>query len=112
MACCYSVVQIFNQFLKNTFCVYRPWIRDSRIEPVSGAKSGATGYSFPSGHTASSTGVYGSLGIFCRKNYKLISIFSFILIFLIMFSRNWLGVHTPQDVIVAFLCGFVLIVLS
>lgn len=40
-----------NGFLKLTFCVYRPWIRDTRILPYGDSKTAATGYSFPSGHT-------------------------------------------------------------
>lgn len=43
-------------FLKAIFCVYRPWIRDSRIKPAQEVLSGATGYSFPSGHSFSSGG--------------------------------------------------------
>lgn len=99
-------------FLKATFCVYRPWIRDSRVHPVKEVLSGATGYSFPSGHSFSAGGFWSSLAL-CYKKYKGIVCFSVIMIALTMFSRNYLGVHTPQDVIVgagiAVACSFLVV---
>ena len=48
-----------NGFLKLTFCVYRPWIRDARIQPYGDSKTAATGYSFPSGHSTRATATMG-----------------------------------------------------
>lgn len=93
-------------FLKATFCVYRPWIRDSRVHPADEVLSGATGYSFPSGHSFSAGGFWSSLAI-CYKKYKGIVIFSIVMILLTMFSRNYLGVHTPQDVFVGGCISFI-----
>jgi nitrogen fixation-related uncharacterized protein len=56
-----------NQFVKNTVCAYRPWVRDSRIVASSKAIEGATGYSFPSGHTLTATTAIGALGWAWRK---------------------------------------------
>ncbi len=42
---------IFNQWLKLLFRVPRPWILDPSFSIVESARAGATGYSFPSGHT-------------------------------------------------------------
>lgn len=99
-------------FLKATFCVYRPWIRDSRIQPAEEVLSGATGYSFPSGHSFSAGGFWNSVAL-CYKKYKGIVAFAILMVLLTMFSRNYLGVHTPQDVIVgglvSLLCAFVII---
>ena len=39
--------RLVNGFLKVTFCVYRPWIRDARVQPDGNAVTAATGYSFP-----------------------------------------------------------------
>ena len=86
-------------FLKTIFCVYRPWIRDSRVEPASEVLSGATGYSFPSGHSVSSGGFWNGLAVNYRK-YRPLVIFSVSMVLLTMFSRMFLGVHTPQDVLV------------
>ena len=89
------------QMLKNTFCVYRPWIRDARIVPAGDAIETATGYSFPSGHTQVAVSEFGSLAIWQRKSKFIVAICS-IMVLLVMVSRNYLGVHTPQDVIVSF----------
>lgn len=94
--------RLLNGFLKVTVCAYRPWIRDARIVPVDGAKTTATGYSFPSGHTTNATAVYGSIAM-NEKVGKLLRNLMILMIVLVGFSRNWLGVHTPQDVLVG--CG-------
>ncbi len=99
--------RIINGFIKITACVYRPWIRDARITPVPEAMKDATGYSFPSGHTTNATSVWGGLAI-KRKGISLpkwFSVVMIILVLLIAFSRNYLGVHTPQDVVVALVIG-------
>ena len=97
-----SLGYFMNGFLKLTFCVYRPWIRDSRIIPYGDSKVAATGYSFPSGHSAAATMKYGSIGMWFRKYNEAITAVMFVMIALTMFSRNYLGVHTPQDVLVGF----------
>lgn len=104
MGMSYGIGSMINQFFKITFCVYRPWIRSSQIEPVAGSKTTATGYSFPSGHSAGAASGYGALALF-YKNKRFIRNFLLILIPLVMFSRNFLGVHTPQDVLVGCLIG-------
>ena len=55
------------QGLKITFRVPRPWLLDPAFEPVASAVPGATGYSFPSGHTQSITALLGTLGLYTRK---------------------------------------------
>ncbi len=100
--------RIINGFVKITACVYRPWIRDARITPVPAAQADATGYSFPSGHTANAVSCWGGLALNTKKGFKCpkwLSALLVVLVLLIGFSRNYLGVHTPQDVIVALLIG-------
>lgn len=89
-----------NEFIKNLFCINRPWILDSRlhIDPV--AKTSATGYSFPSGHTTIATSFFGGFALNQRKR-KGLAIFFLVMILLVAFSRNWLGAHTLKDVLVA-----------
>lgn len=96
--------------VKLTACVYRPWIRDPRIIPAGDSIRTATGYSFPSGHTATATPLAGGMAVNMRKNPKTrwLSVLFVLFIPLLMFSRNYLGVHTPQDVLV----GCILSVLS
>ena len=95
---------MINQFLKVTACIYRPWVLDSRIQPVPSAIKMATGYSFPSGHTAGATSIFGSIAVWLWKN-KLARYLSILAILLVGFSRNYLGVHTPQDVVVSLILG-------
>ncbi len=101
----YTVCVAFNAVLKLIACVYRPWIRDSRVMPAGDAIDTATGYSFPSGHTATATPIYGGLAISAWKKMRWVSVCCIIMIVLTGFSRNYLGVHTPQDVLVALTIG-------
>ena len=94
-------------FLKATFCVYRPWIRDSRITPSEEILAGATGYSFPSGHSFSAGGFWNGV-LFAYKKHKAIVIFSVTMVVLTMLSRLYFTVHTPQDVIVGGLISLLL----
>ncbi len=93
--------RIVNAAVKLTACVYRPWIRDPRVIPAGNAIVEATGYSFPSGHTTMGTALYGGMaaGFWQNKKTRFVSIFCAIMILLTGFSRNYLGVHTPQDVL-------------
>lgn len=93
-----------NMILKMSACIYRPWMLDSRIKPVPSAITMATGYSFPSGHTAGATSIFGSIAVKWWNN-KLIRYSMIAIVLLVAFSRNYLGVHTPQDVLVSLLVG-------
>lgn len=102
---------LVNQFLKITACIYRPWILDTRIHPLQQAMKHATGYSFPSGHTAIATGTFGALATKFWTN-KIARYSLIVIVLLVGFSRNYLGVHTPQDVIVSLVVGSVLLFLT
>ena len=93
----------FNAMLKLTACIYRHWIRDARVLPAGDAITTATGYSFPSGHTVTAGPIYGGLVVSSWKWKKWVSAILVFLVLLTGFSRNYLGVHTPQDVIVGLL---------
>jgi len=99
-----KISQTFNALVKLTACIYRPWIKDARIIPAGDAIRTATGYSFPSGHTMMATPLYVGTAIYAKK-IKWLSALCILALVLTMFSRNYLGVHTPQDVIVGFLLG-------
>lgn len=96
--------RLVNGFVKITACVYRPWIRDARVTPVPSALADATGYSFPSGHSANATSLWGGLAA-NKKVPKAARVLLVVLVVLIGFSRNYLGVHTPQDVAVSIVLG-------
>ena len=95
--------ELLNGVIKLTVCAYRPWIRSDLIEPAGDSKTAATGYSFPSGHTRTATTIYGTIFVWQKDKRKWLAVLCAVLIVLTGFSRNFLGVHTPQDVVVAFL---------
>lgn len=87
-----------NQFLKITCRVPRPWVYDPEFTAVEDAKAAAGGYSFPSGHTQTAVGTFSAIAI-TMKN-RIIRIVCIVLAVLVAFSRMYLGVHTPADVLV------------
>lgn len=91
--------RLVNGMLKVTACAYRPWIRDNRIIPYGDSVKTATGYSFPSGHCTNAATVYGGAAL-RKETPKALRILLLFLVALVMFSRLYLGVHTPQDVLV------------
>lgn len=98
---------VLNQFLKLIFRIPRPWVRDPEFTIVESARAGATGYSFPSGHTQSAVGVFGSIARLYKK--KVIRILCFGVCLLVPLSRMYLGVHTPADVGVSFVIAVILV---
>ena len=108
----FAVAQMLNQFIKNTFCIYRPWIRDARVQVAPEAAEGATGYSFPSGHTVMATTIYGNLGRRYRTSHPGWAAVAFFAVPLVMFTRLYLGCHAPQDVLVGCAEAVLLICLS
>lgn len=98
---------ILNQFLKILCCVPRPWVKDTDFTIVEPARAGATGYSFPSGHTQNAVALYG--GIARCTGSVVLRVVCIVLAVLIAFSRMYLGVHTPLDVGVSFVVATMLV---
>ena len=98
---------IINQFLKLLFRVPRPWVKDPNFTIVESARAEATGYSFPSGHTQASVGIFG--GIARANSQKWLRILCIALCIFVPLSRMYLGVHTPADVLVSVAVALVLI---
>ena len=100
----YSICMVVTPLIKLTACVYRPWIRDSRILPAGNSITTATGYSFPSGHTTTAGPLAGGMAVNLWKTNRTRWLSALFVLFipLTAFSRNYLGVHTPQDVCVGF----------
>ena len=98
---------VINQFLKLWFRVPRPWVKDPNFTIVESARAEATGYSFPSGHTQSSVGVFGSAARWHRQ--KAVRLVCILLCVLVPLSRMYLGVHTPADVGVSVIVALALV---
>lgn len=110
----YYFCMVATPLIKLTACVYRPWIRDPRVVPAGDAIRTATGYSFPSGHTSTAAPIAGGMAVntWEKKSTRWISVLFALFILLTMFSRNYLGVHTPQDVLVGALESLLCLVLT
>lgn len=100
---------VVNQVAKLFFRIPRPWVLDPEFNIIESARAEATGYSFPSGHTQNVAGTFGAIAAF--KPRKWLTALCVTIILLVGFSRMYLGVHTPLDVVVSLLIALGLILL-
>lgn len=89
---------LMNQIFKLIFRVPRPWVLDPEFTIVERAREAAAGFSFPSGHSTSAVGTFGSIGYASRN--PAVKWICFGICVLVPLSRMYLGVHTPADVLV------------
>ena len=99
---------IINQFLKLVFRVPRPWVKDPNFSILEQAREAASGYSFPSGHSQMAVGTFG--GIAASADRRWMRALCVVIMVLVPFSRMYLGVHTPADVLVGVAIPLVLMV--
>ena len=100
----YSVLTstLLNSTIKDIFKFKRP-IGEEGIRTL--REKTATGYSFPSGHTQGAASFYSAMAIYIKN--KAMYIISALMIILVGFSRLYLGVHYPKDVIVGGILGII-----
>ena len=96
-----------NQFLKIVCRVPRPWVRDPNFKPLEDAIAEADGYSFPSGHSQTAVGYLGCIAA-TQKN-RIIRTVCIAFMILAPFSRMYVGVHTPADVLVGSAMALVMV---
>lgn len=92
---------LINNSLKGIFDLPRPFEVSSEVTPL--REQTATGASFPSGHTQNSSTFYTSIGLYIKKKWVWIVIG--VVLFLIGFSRLYLGVHFPKDILSGWMIG-------
>lgn len=99
---CFSLISslCINGLIKNICRFPRPigqeGVRSLRVET-------ATGYSFPSGHTQTTATLYFSAA--WRVHRTGVTVAAAVLTLVVAFSRLYLGVHWPKDVLVAMVLG-------
>lgn len=104
---CIGVVLIFNDYtnglLKGLFHSPRPW--DPRIAIL----QHETSWGFPSGHSQNAVALWGYAALWLRSPAAWL--LAVALPLFIGFSRVYLGVHFPHDVVGGWLAGIVVLVL-
>ena len=93
---------INNNIIKNIVQRPRPFVKFTDLQIIIPTPSE---YSFPSGHTASS---FAAASVFYRHLPKQLGIPSVVLTGIIGFSRLYVGVHYPTDVIAGVIMGILL----
>lgn len=93
---------VVNGLIKNVVTRDRPFQSDDwQIENKKPDTAG--GYSFPSGHSQGSATLFSSLAIWLKRRWM--TVIAIIVPLLVAFSRLYLGVHFPTDVIAGLALG-------
>lgn len=82
-----------NDALKMTFHAPRPYWFSANVNPLSAESS----FGLPSGHSQNAVAIWGSAALYLGKRW--VWGIALALMFLIGFSRLYLGVHFPQDIL-------------
>lgn len=111
------MVNVWNPMIKNIFLRSRPYMVNGNLKPLRLVDENADamdivaqGYSFPSGHSSNAVTVYGSLAAHEKKN-RLFWVLAIVLPLLVGFSRVFVGVHFPTDVLGGWVLGVIVVLL-
>lgn len=111
-----AVSNTWNPMLKNLVLRLRPFYASNDIKLLRKIDKdadiwdiSAQGYSFPSGHSANSLTVFGSLAVYFKK--KWLTAVAIIIPLLAGFSRVAVGAHFPTDVFAGWLISLIVIIL-
>jgi hypothetical protein len=92
-----------NQHLKGLFDTDRPFVHAPEVARSEAAVATALGPGFPSGHAQGSTTFWGLAALYAKR--RLFTLVAVAIIFIVSFSRLYLGVHWPLDVFGGILIG-------
>lgn len=102
----FIISMCFNNLIKGLVRRQRPFIQRPDLRKLDISADGATGSSFPSGHTMNSTSCY--TGIFYslrKKKFLVLKILLICTILIVGITRLYLGVHYPTDVLTGWILG-------
>ncbi len=97
-----ALSHIVNYELKNLFALPRPFHLDPTVGIIQ-----VSGYGFPSGAAQSAILLSGLLLIYWRSRWKWVIAATYTI--LLSFSRVYLGVHFPVDILGGWIVGFLLL---
>jgi len=104
----YLVISLgLNTLLKAAWHAPRPYWFDPRVKLLTGAESS---FGIPSGHAQNSVVIWSGIAAQSRRGWGWTV--AVVLAFLIGFSRIYLGVHFPTDVLTGWVLGVVVLALA
>ena len=116
LAYAYTFTVVLYSWIKGLFAIPRPGELDlettlikAGISPRLTVMRQVPGHAFVSGHAQASAVVWGYLAYHFKKTWFWV--LAIILVMLISFSRMYLGVHFPQDVIGGLIIGIIYLIL-
>lgn len=101
---------MLNQYAKGAFDTPRPFALDPGVGRTERAVAGALGPGFPSGHAQSTVTFWGLGAVLARRSW--FTALAVAVIALVAFSRVYLGVHVPFDVVGGLVLGALVVTLA
>ncbi|MDF1523716.1 MAG: phosphatase PAP2 family protein [Trueperaceae bacterium] len=101
---------LINQYAKGWFDTPRPFELDPSVVRTERALESAAGPGFPSGHAQGATTFWGLAAVLAGRAWFTVA--AVVLIAAVAFSRLYLGVHVPLDVVGGLLIGTAVVMLA